>query len=479
MSFGARRILFCLILSAEVLWPELNSLGAGLREMWVAEKTWSPDYEPTDTKIDQAGDVLQLWGQGGGAAVIAKFSGQDGSVMWERTIDFNGWDLHLDPDGNAVLSGRNSFFGTNEMITSKFARETGASMWEKRYGNANGFPSGRWSGVDEEGNVIAFGSFLVGTNSVYRLVEYAATDGAIRWESAPDIQGLAKVKAGRNGEVVVAGVETNRLTVLKFNGDSGSLIWRSEASTNRINFLLDIGTDQNGNVAVTGEAFNREAYTAKLRGENGHLMWEQLQSSTNGSKLGTQIAVTSNGEVMEVGSVFCDETSLTKYAADDGTVVWQRVFSTERSCNALAQLFIDSAGHVFFFQDLATTDFATDCIARRLDERTGKVLWERVAPSVSMVSARYERGLLAAVGREDWAAPMRVRFYRFGPELKTRLLGAEVEIEWDPNPGSRLERSTASIGGVQDWVTVEGSSETNSVRVVTRDGAEIFRLVGE
>lgn len=478
MSFGVRRTLFCFIISAGALWSEISPRCAALREMWVGEKTWSSDSQPRDTRIDQDGNVLQL----GSGPVIVKFSGKDGSVIWERPLSYDGWDLHLDPEGNALFSGGYSFSGTNEMITGKFARDTGTILWQKSYPNAkDGFPSARWSGVDEKGDVITLGRFFIGTNSVYRLVKYAGTDGAILWETEPDLHGSAKVKVGTNGELVVAGEDNNQLTVLKLNGETGAVIWRSQPSTNEILFLQDAGMDRHGNIAVTGEASAGGAYTAKLRAQDGLLMWEQIHSSTNGALVGTQINVTSEGEVIQVGNMY-PETSLTKYAANDKAIIWQRVFSPGYTwaTRTLQALSINSGGHVFFIRNFSNIDFTADTIGMKLDGRTGETLWEEIVPNVNMEGASYERGHVAVVGRNDFfTAPMQVRFYRFGPELKARMLGAELGLEWDPNSGARLETSSGSIGGAQQWVTVQGSAETNYVRVVADDGAQIFRLVGE
>jgi hypothetical protein len=58
-------------------------------------------------------------------------------------------------------------------------------------------------------------------------------------------------------------------------------------------------------------------------------------------------------------------------------------------------------------------------------------------------------------------------------------MGSELEIEWDPDSGARLEKSINSIGGGQEWMTVQGSTETNLVRVVMGDRPEFFRLAGQ
>jgi hypothetical protein len=96
---------------------------------------------------DAAGDFIVTGstdeGNTGRDMLTIKYSGADGSVLWQRRYNGPANDddqasaLAVDGSGNVVVTGPSSDSSGNfDYYTAKYAAADGALLWEKRYNGA-------------------------------------------------------------------------------------------------------------------------------------------------------------------------------------------------------------------------------------------------------------------------------------------------------------------------------------------------------
>jgi hypothetical protein len=127
---------------------------------------------------------------GGSDMLTIKYSGADGSVLWQqRSSPGKATGLAVDSSGNVVVTGssHNSIttdeYGNDhsdtDYYTAKYAAADGALLWEKRYnGPGNGPDQPTAVVVDGNGNVVVTGI----SQGDYYTAKYAAADGTLLWD---------------------------------------------------------------------------------------------------------------------------------------------------------------------------------------------------------------------------------------------------------------------------------------------------------
>ena len=152
-----------------------------------------------------------------------KFSGVDGSIIWEKHYDgpfhFSdiARDMKLDGDGNVIVTGSSSLYGNHtDYLTLKYAAADGAILWEKRYnGPANRDDQPAVLTLDSVGNAVVIGT---ATNEIFRsrwhMVKYSRTDGAVLWQrtfdSAHSLGGPLAFAIDVSDDLLAAGDTANR-----------------------------------------------------------------------------------------------------------------------------------------------------------------------------------------------------------------------------------------------------------------------------
>lgn len=293
--------------------------GESLYDLWIhkyspaGDLLWEQHYEmpralydqPVKLIVDRDGNlILTGWSyrrQTDARYVsdyfTAKYSGQDGTLIWERFYNGpgDGEDrasaAAIDHEGNVIVTGSavaNPTNGTTIYYTSKYAGTDGTLMWGKEYhGPTNTSDSAKAIAVDGNGNVIVTGSAHNGRNTDYATVKYAAADGALVWErrfngpgSNSDDEPTA-VTVDANGDVFLTGLSlgTDRISefyTAKYRAADGALVWENryvapeDGGCNRPLIVLH----GDGNPIISGDA-NGSYYTAKYSSAEGAVIWEK------------------------------------------------------------------------------------------------------------------------------------------------------------------------------------------------------------
>jgi hypothetical protein len=225
------------------------------------------DDIPYAIALDAAGDTF-VGGSSGGKFFLAKFR-EDGRFLWKQEHDNPpnsnpGWGSYV---GAILVDGRGNVTAVGNLernlLTAKYSGRDGTLLWERVYSPGIEHTSLNRVSVDLEGNVLV--------SSVYRnmqtfhlravyLVKYGATDGTTKWEKRIGGKSMEDEVVGMNvddtGNVVLGLISPamssrNRPVVYigKLAGSDGTVVWE---------FILDdfwaggLTMDGEGRIAVTG-----------------------------------------------------------------------------------------------------------------------------------------------------------------------------------------------------------------------------------
>jgi hypothetical protein len=331
-------------------------------EVWASRYNgpWNGEDFATAVAVDGAGNVAVTGLINGYAAPVdyytAKYAADSGALLWEKRYDFhvNGYDygyaLAVDASGNVIVTGSSDNARFNgDIYTAKYAATDGALIWERRYnGPADSYDRGYSVTVDAAGNVIVTG-YSYSTPALdtgdYYTAKYEAADGALLWE-------------------------------MRYNGTGGGN-----------DIAYGVAVDFAGNVAVTGrspnDAGNDDIYTAKYAAGDGALLWEKRYNGpANGNDSGNSVAVDGAGNVVVTGiSNSANSTPdyyTAKYAAADGTLLWERRYdgpgNRYDNGNSVA---VDASGNVFVTGRSNGATLSNDYYTAKYAAGDGTVLWER------------------------------------------------------------------------------------------------------
>src|SRR6266511_2211480 len=332
---------------------------AAVTEAWVQRYNHNVVSNSTDQAIkvvcDAAGDIIVAGntdeGVNGHDMLTIKYSGADGSVLWQKryngpTVDY-AEAVAVDTSGNVVVTGSS---GTDindngccdsDYYTAKYAATDGALLWERRYnGPANGDDRPKAVAADDSGNVVVTGSSYGGRSyydTDYYTAKYAAADGALLWEKrynspANGYDRANAVAVDASGNVVVTGTSFNGTNsdyyTAMYAAADGALLWerRYSGPGNFDDQAHAMAGDATGNVVVTGYDY----YTAKYAAANGELIWERRGSPGGGSGGGSAVTLDGSGNVVVTGySVNATNFDYytAKYAGADGALLWEKRYN--------------------------------------------------------------------------------------------------------------------------------------------------------
>lgn len=219
----------------------------------------------------------QSWKNGspGDFDVVTLKYDYNGGKLWERIYSSagaysdTGRKVAIDLSGNVIITAAVTYNGSLDIYTAKYSSASGATIWEKTYGNPtyNDEPAGLV--LDSAGNVYLTGyTFTASGNEDLLVLRYRATDGTKEWEKIYD-SGSANADFGTDllldsaGNVIVtgnsvAGDGNHNIITLKIKNDSSNpaLYWAASydgpAGKNEESVGIGVGLGIDGEVIVGG-----------------------------------------------------------------------------------------------------------------------------------------------------------------------------------------------------------------------------------
>ena len=390
--------------------------------MWAKTFVGFGNYKdwPTDIKADAQGNVYIAGTTWRGSAYSYDFVtikyGTDGTEQWVRHHNgpLGGSDfanaLALDASGNIVVTGydrsRDPFTGKifDQFATVKYGTD-GAELWVRQRSQAQSGDHAIDVAVDRSGNVYVTGfAWLTanGTQTKDILTVKYSSGGEELWAArhdgrpgAPGPQPLPSnpiedspggIGIDATGNVYVfgssvPGTAEDDFLLLRYNPDTGALVWGRNWSGPAYDYARDMAIDGDGNVYLTGETYDivfqtvndnpsSDAATVKFDAA-GNLLWERVYRAFPGKWDGAyRIALDAAGNAY-VGAYsegfFNSDTAVVKYQPD-GTEAWvYRYDNPNHSSDNLHDMTADEAGNLYLTGHALirnatgseTTDFVT------------------------------------------------------------------------------------------------------------------------
>jgi hypothetical protein len=362
--------------------------------------------------VDPANDVIAAGfttnpGSGSDWTVI-KFDGTTGAELWRQMINgtANGDDRALavtvDPEGNVIASG----FITNNNTGSDFtviklSGVTGTELWRQVInGTANGEDQALAVAVGGAGNVIAAGfTTNNGTGSDFTAIKFHGTKGTELWRRVINGTGNGEDRAlaitvGPAGNVIAAGYITNPeigsdFTVVKFNGASGTELWRQMINGTRsdIDEALAVAVGRGGDVLAAGYTTNnntnRDFTVIKFNGAKGTELWRQIiGGSSRGLEVPNSITVDDLGDVVVAGHIDTDfgdfnfsNFTVIKFKGTKGTELWRRLIGNFNASGAANAVSLDGARNVIAAGYTTNPSTGSDFTVIKFDGVSGAELW--------------------------------------------------------------------------------------------------------
>jgi hypothetical protein len=294
----------------------------------------------------------------------AKYAAADGALLWEKRTDRGASSVNYpgtlaaDANGNVVVTGASSAtFGTNQydFYTIKYSGTDGSVLWEKVYDGPNHGQEGvQAMAIDIHGDVIVAGGSQVSpvppgsqADVVLETIKYSGADGSVLWEkrqSAPsgNFESATGMVIAPNGDVLTLAM-TNSLQAgfdfytARYAGTTGALLWEKSYNSpgNGTDFPGSIKSDSAGNAIVTGMADangSADMYTVKYAVANGAVIWEKrYDGPTHQADSGSSILIDSSDNVIVVGSSGIaqgkGDVQIVKFAAATGVLMLDKGYN--------------------------------------------------------------------------------------------------------------------------------------------------------
>ena len=308
-----------------------------------------------------------------------------------------GAAIAADHAGDLIVTGRvtnNPQAGNPDyyLYTAKHAGTDGHLLWEYTAPNTGGTSNddGRIVRVDSADNVVVAGLH----SSRIHMVKYSGSDGRVLWKGPPfdffNISDLAEMEIDANNDVIVTGwtraIATNGpvydyLSTAKYSGTNGRLIWRR--TYNGPGRPSDLAIDPSGHVIVAGHSrlpgsegtFGpSDFYLTKYDASDGHVWWEYRHVVLDHGRA-YQVAADASGNALVTGRIDYD-TYTTKLAAADGSQIWANRIAGIRE-EIAKDMVVDQSGNAIIAASHWGTDNHGSFYTAKYAGDDGRLLWER------------------------------------------------------------------------------------------------------
>ena len=432
--------------------------------------------EIADMAVDSAGDVIvtgksPIPGADGTSDYdhdfyTAKYSGTDGSIIWEQRYDGGQDDepraLALDAQGNVIVTGRSirpraEGGASVDWYTIKYAGSDGNLIWSRAHDGALRDQDVAYDvAIDADGNAIVTGTVRLGPDftSSGRTIKYAAADGSTLWEQTYSqgrtvLSANVVTDAGGNALLIMelSGFDVH-LAIAKYAAANGEVLWariESGSEAGRHVQAYDLTANGTGDLFITGRSLvsnnpaagsSGDLYTARFAGGTGARIWERRTNGPgNGSDSGFAIRIDPEGQVITAGTVDSKsfDVHTAKYSAADGAVIWENVYDSHGGRPDYAsEMVLDSAGNAYVS---GSSDASSNSLS-------GELLTLKVRADGSLAWSRR----------------------RSGPGSRSEFPAA---IALAPDGGIVVAGSTL-VGGIRDYLTIKLLPAGQPLNISTR-----------
>ncbi len=475
-------------------------------ELWDEAYTWPNSLSQSAEGMVLSGNDPVVTGRANlgslGDLVTVRHHNSDGSMIWAVGEPHQG-DLRerlscnddvtakralaIDPQGYAVVTGCGRGPERDEMVTARFDPD-GVLQWVARYnGPGGGNDRGRAVTVDSVGDVYVTGeSAGIATGLDYVTIRYDRDTGAEVWVSRYDGPAsgddlATAISIDATGDVVVtgrsqgSGAEFDYAT-LRLRGSDGHQLWESRytGTGNGDDRPWALVIDPGGDVIVTGQSANAtqslDYATVRLAGSDGQLLWEHRYTHPfNGDDHAFAVGLDSTGNVLVSGfsshPVSLHEIATVKIDGISGTQLWDQRYNGPDDWSDWAyDLVVDSTDDVIVTGlSFASPDF--DMFSAKYDGFSASESWTERTSGPAGSDLAYAIALLAG---DDVVITGRSQGVDGRDEIMTaRLAGGSGAEIW------RLRKSFAAFGSNRGYAV--GVAPDGSLRVA----GTVFTPAGE
>lgn len=413
-----------------------------------------------------------------------KLAIDSGDPVWSQNAPVGG-AVAIESSDNVVIASSNAP-GPNGSPVTYYALdgEDGTTLWSKPL-PPNGID--RWNSptlsLDNAGH---FAALQVDTHGYkYRkaqVVSGDSTSGELGWQVVDPVEGpsdailednpgdiLGRTSAlSPDGAVITAALtyapnpaatSAYETLIVKRSARDGHLIWSTVLDIPNMDGCeaSSLAVDANGDAVVAGSCYS-DAYTAKIQGTDGHLLW--IGSGTVGceSSNAMSIALDASNDAYVTG--YCHTESATeqltvKYDGRTGAVIWPAITPATPSGSSNFLVTVDSSGGVVVSGPVdassAGTPTAEGISVSRLTPSNGTSIWTKTIDPLSGDSLDL-RVLATAPGSGDIVFSGIERVVSGGAEsaITARLSAADGKVKWLKRDSSVLEPVAIAVDANQN-----------------------------
>jgi hypothetical protein len=339
---------------------------------------------------DSAGNLFVVGAeptQLGSCIVTLKYAAASGAVLWRKTscgvAVAQGHAIAVDRADNVVITGTVGLAGgRSDVKTIKYSGADGSILWERTFdlGAGTDFAETGTHAVFDSSNNVIIGAAGSPTSSV--LLKYNGADGSIMWQTQGSI--LARVAIGADGNVFTAGRFNAPMgadwAVTKHSGSTGGILWRKSLGLEGKSAANYLALESDGSVVATGTVVvsgQNDMRTIKYAGADGAVLWDRVFATT-AIDIGWAVAVDGRGGVIVTGQSNGDFKSI-KYRSADGVTMWEASYADPRGFgDAAYSVAADASGDVYVLGTTGATNTLyadTDIRVIKYAASDGAQLW--------------------------------------------------------------------------------------------------------
>ena len=264
-----------------------------------------------------------------------------------------------------------------------------------------------------------------GANDDLKVIKYAAADGMLVWDKT--FAGAAgfndyvfALAVDAAGNVIVAGEHQQSATdsdwkVIKYAAADGAILWQRDfaGSGAGLDIPYSVAIDAAGNAIVVGNTHNGTNFDARIvkyAAGNGATLWERIFAGAGGGDdMYYSVALDAAGNAYAAGFSFTasggNDWTVARHAASDGTATWRRfVGGTANTSDVSVTIAIDADGNAVAAGASTTASIppTATCMRGRSRHRTARRDGRTPMPEARAASIASSRSREAA---RPWCSP--------------------------------------------------------------------------